>query len=145
MFLLYIPHCLSFLLAEGEWGISVCFSVLYVPGQASASAVSCTSACKHTQISMCPHRPDVPRQTHTTSHVYICLHSCLLCLAINIYTSLLKQAKFFFSPELPNAGSRRLAIVVTLIPRFLLQLASKQHCKFPNNWDKVLCKSPSRR
>jgi len=50
----------------------------------------------------------------------------------------------FFSPELPNAGSRRLAIVVTLIPRFLLQLASKRHCKFPNNWDEVLCKSPSR-
>lgn len=118
--------------------VSVCTSVITrVPGQ----VLPCLYKYLQTHADVC-----VPVQTHVTSHVYICLYTCLSCRAINTHTSLLQQAKrfgFFFSSELPNIGSRRLAVVVTLIPRFLLQLASKQHCKFPNNWDEVLCKSPS--
>lgn len=88
---------------------------------------------------MCPYRPTLlVTFTSVYIHAYPAMQSTHTQVCCN------KPIGFFFSPELPNAGSRRLAIVVTLIPRFLLQLASKWHCKFPNNWDGVLCKSPSR-
>lgn len=81
---------------------------------------------------------------HYQSRLHLSIYMPILPCNQHIHKFAATSQLFFFSPELPNARSRRLAIVVTLIPRFLLQLASKRHCKFPNNWDEVLCKSPSR-
>lgn len=106
---------------------------------------ACASACEHTQIWMCPCRPRCAQtDPHHQSHLHLSICMPILPCNQHIHKSV-ETSPFFSSPELPNAGSCRLALVVTLIPRFLLQLASKRHCEFPNNWDEVLCKSPSRR
>ena len=136
MFFIYMSCWPSLLLADR--GICVCICVCSCMCYDRYSCAY-TSTCRHMQIYMCLYRPTLlVTFTSVYIHAYPAMQSTYTQVCCN------KPIVFFFSAELPNAGSRRLAIVVILIPRFLLQLASKQHCKFPNNWDEVLCKSPSR-
>lgn len=100
-----------------------------------------TSTCRHLQVYMCPCSP------HYSSRLRLSVYMPILPYNQHMHEFAVRSQSFPLPhplPELPNAEPLRLAVVVTLIPRFLLQSACKWHYKFPNNWDEVLCKSPSR-